>query len=112
VSMHTLDVKGDGKTDVPGPAQAAIKNTNLFLPSGFVACQARSSSNPTVLMEPTLQHLLSLIDGSPGFAGRRPVGVLVAQRAHEHRGFDQCCARYEQPRRRRWFGWREQLDAG
>jgi hypothetical protein len=82
VNVHTLDVKGDGKTDDTAALRAAIeKRRTLFFPSGIYRVSGSIELKPdTVLigMNPGSTSI-SLMDGAAGFEGEgEPVGVLVA----------------------------------
>jgi sugar lactone lactonase YvrE len=82
VNVHTLDVKGDGRTDDTAALKAAIeKHKVLYLPSGSYLVSTSIELKPdTVLigLHPS-NTSINLANGAAGFDGEGdPVGVLVA----------------------------------
>ena len=82
VNVHTLGVKGDGKTDDTAALQKAIDTHRvLYLPGGHYVVQRHTALKPdTVLigLHPTLTQI-DLIDETPGFQGvGAPKAVISA----------------------------------
>jgi sugar lactone lactonase YvrE len=82
VNVHTLDVKGDGKTDDTAALRAAInKYRTLYLPMGTYRVSASLELKPdTVLIGLNPGNTsIAMANGAPSFSGKgEPIGILIA----------------------------------